>query len=396
MHSIRRHHRRGSRRAGLYTPMVAVALVVVLSGLALVLDRLWLAAARVELVSAAEGAALAAAREIFCDERLTNDPQYESIAAVAMAAAGRIALDNRVAGEPVELSVAEQGDVRIGRLETDPQTGEPFFVDDEAEPELVVVTAQHTRARANPVRLFLSGLTQVPYGDVASRVAVSISNRVTGIEPFAGAPAPLLPLAIKSHRLGMEQVPDDWESLIERRGGTDDWSIGRDGLPQKSSDGIPEITLQGETDNNRPWEPNLRWIDLGTGLNSSAIARLLKAGVTAKDLSPYDGKLMLDGAGSTESFPCTTKFIDGARRELEELLGQPRFAVLYDPVKTLPGMNCVATQLVAVRILDIRNSDNGSPKIVLQPCVMSSRTVLTAATNDVAPNPYIVRFHVEQ
>ncbi len=47
---------RKSRRRGFTTPAVAIALLVVMAGLALVLDRLWLDTADLELTTAAEAA----------------------------------------------------------------------------------------------------------------------------------------------------------------------------------------------------------------------------------------------------------------------------------------------------------------------------------------------------
>ncbi|NOX56698.1 MAG: hypothetical protein GXP27_20080, partial [Planctomycetes bacterium] len=55
-------------RRGLLVPLVAMALLVATAAAALVLDALWLQAARVELQACAEAAAFAAARELVSED----------------------------------------------------------------------------------------------------------------------------------------------------------------------------------------------------------------------------------------------------------------------------------------------------------------------------------------
>jgi len=71
-HQFVAHTRRGSM-----APVVMVALVVVISAVGLILDRLWLQTARAELLTAVEAAALGAGRHLVNDDLLrTNaDPK---------------------------------------------------------------------------------------------------------------------------------------------------------------------------------------------------------------------------------------------------------------------------------------------------------------------------------
>ena len=176
--------------------MVAVAMIVVMSGMALILDRLWLDAADLELTAAAESAALAAGRELANDDLLRLAPNHAERLQAARDAAAWVASENRVAGHPVELNAEPQGDVRLGRLILDEHEKQVRFDESDDNPTTVVVTAQRSRKSNNPIGLFIAGLTGIPFGDVASRVEASIDNRIIGVRPFEGAPVPALPLAI--------------------------------------------------------------------------------------------------------------------------------------------------------------------------------------------------------
>ena len=105
-----------SGRSGLLAPAALIALVVVLGAAGLVIDRLWLDNAQVELTNAAEAAALAGARSLATDDLLHETVDEERFVNDARSAALRIARENRIAGEAVDLDPAEDGDVRIGRL----------------------------------------------------------------------------------------------------------------------------------------------------------------------------------------------------------------------------------------------------------------------------------------
>ena len=78
-------------------PALALALVAVLGGAALVVDRLALDTSKAELRTAAEAAALAAARELANDDRLRPDFDPAALQMKARFAAARIAIENVIA-----------------------------------------------------------------------------------------------------------------------------------------------------------------------------------------------------------------------------------------------------------------------------------------------------------
>ena len=121
-------------------PALALALIAVLAGAALVIDRLHLDTAKSELRIAAEAAALAAARALANDDRVRPDFDSAALQMKSRFAAARIAAQNFVAGEPVTLSTDPANDVRFGNLKNDPATGEPIFVEtNDHEPTSVAV-----------------------------------------------------------------------------------------------------------------------------------------------------------------------------------------------------------------------------------------------------------------
>ena len=143
------HRRCFNNRRGMLTPMIAFALVVVMAAVALLLDRLWLDAAAVELVTCAEASALAAAGELANDDLLQTHFDSKRRITAARRAAVDVAYQNRVCGSPVTLDSSASGDVRFGRLVLDPETGETRFLETIHDPTSVMVTGRKTKSRNN-------------------------------------------------------------------------------------------------------------------------------------------------------------------------------------------------------------------------------------------------------
>ena len=66
-------------RRGVITPLAAMVLLVVLAGIALVVNRLWLDAASLEVTTCIETAVLAAGQELAADDLLKEKPNYQTI-----------------------------------------------------------------------------------------------------------------------------------------------------------------------------------------------------------------------------------------------------------------------------------------------------------------------------
>ena len=396
--------------------MVAVAMIVVMSGMALILDRLWLDAADLELTAAAESAALAAGRELANDDLLRLAPNHAERLQAARDAAAWVASENRVAGHPVELNAEPQGDVRLGRLILDEHEKQVRFDESDDNPTTVVVTAQRSRKSNNPIGLFIAGLTGIPFGDVASRVEASIDNRIIGVRPFEGAPVPALPLAIwMTDPTG--KYTDTWEHQIEARHGRDDFTYEpRSGQVFSGADGIPEIMLktQGHTNNSQQSnQSNLLVLDIGTGLKNESLARQFASGWTSDDLADFDGELRVS-TGNPELLAANPDLTHADREALDNLIGEPRICLLYSEAEAkgqTRQWQATCVRLVAIRVLSIRDGNNGSCELIAQPCVFATRTALledhspyhTGTTDEHATNapqshnnPYIYKLQLTQ
>ena len=349
-----------------------------MGGLALILDRLWLDAADLELTTAVESAALAAARGLASDDLLRPNADPAERLQAAREAAAWVASQNLVAGDPVTINSDSQGDVRLGRLVLDEHEKQVRFEESNKNPTTVVVTAQRTRGTSNPVGLFVSCLTGIPFGDVVSRVEATIDNRIVGVRPFEGTPVPALPLAIWL-KDPAQQRHDTWEQQIEGRRGAD--AFGYDatsGEVYRGSDGIPEIVLRSQGRDRNSGGSNVFVLDIGTGLQDQGVARQFASGWTADDLADLDGELRVS-PNSPEKFMAASQLTHGDREALDNLIGEPRICLLYSDARpngsgSLLQVTCV--RLVAIRVLTVRDNGNGSCELTAQPCVFATRTAL--------------------
>lgn len=389
--SHRAQHATRSRR-GLTTPLVAVALIVAMLGIALLLDRLWLASAKLELISASEAGALAAAQSLVDDDRL-RDVVMADLHGRARDAAVEIAAENLVAGGPVTLD--REHDVRFLRPELTPDGERTALVETLADPTHVLIRGQRTRFRANPVALFMQELTRQPTGDVIAEVVARLDNHVLGVRPFADVEAPALPLAIWL-KDPAKQRKDTWDHAINDRNGEDRWSYNSDTQHVvQTPDGIPELTLRTQRRGGPAHEANVQVLDLGTDLDPSLVAQQILLGWTREQLADRNGEFRAKGT-ECRGVP---QLKSAELNALEEMIGVQRMAVLYSTA-TVTGQSgfqsvqCV--DLVAIRILTVEDRGDGSCRVTVQPTAMTSRTLLTSGDDPVAGggNPYLYRTEI--
>jgi hypothetical protein len=390
MHRFRTIHT--SSRRGMTTPLVAGALLVAMMGLALVLDRLWLESARVELTTTAEAAALAAAGKLVTDARLTPQTSSRTLLDDAREAAIDIAAQNRVAGQPVRLDGTH--DIRFGHLIENQDTGETPFLETTNLPSQVVVTAHRTRFRGNPVALFMAELTRQPAGDVIARAGAGLSNDLIGVRPFHGTPVPAVPVAIWE-RDPTGKRTDTWEQCIEKRRGRDEFTWDEHTRSViRGSDQIPELTLKTIRRGGRTMDGNALVLDVGSEFQSDPLARQFEHGWNEDDLEPWDGELRL---------PTTLRGLPQLngddRNALDRLIGVPRIAVLYATAKYNgrgPDCDATCTRFVAIRVLQVTDQPDGACHVIVQPTVLTTRTAVTDAVTAVAANPYVYRLQLTQ
>lgn len=372
-------------RRGVTTLLVVAALVAALLAGALILDYLWLSAAAVELTTAAEASALAAAQALASDDRLRPHADPQDLVQRALYAAVSLAAHNRVAGEPVALDPASE--IRLGRYVTTSDQTVQFLETDQA-PTHVQVIAQRTRQRGHPVELFLSRWTGVPAGDVAVQVEAGSDHRVVGLRPFAGAPVPALPLAIwREDPTGQRQ--DTWRAAIEERRGRDDFAFDPETQQVlQQPDGLTELTLRSRPRGGTHERVNLLVVDVGSEFDDERLMRQFATGWLPEDLAPWGGELRLEPASAENPTPAYTlpaapDLRTAERDVLERQLGVPRIAWLYSTWQPGRGSaagraTCVAW--VAVRVMAVRDLPDGSAEVVVQPAVLTTRTALTDPT----------------
>lgn len=355
-----------------------------MAGLALILDRLWLDAADLELTTAAEAAALVAAGELANDDLLkpAADPQHRLD--MARNSATWIASQNLVAGDPVLLDSNPEGDIRLGKLVLDEHEDKIRFEETAKQPATAVVTSLRTRRTSNPVGLFIAGVTGHASGDVATRVEASVDNRVIGLRPLAGIPIPALPIAIWLNDPS-GQRPDTWRNQIEARKGED--KFGYDCLGNavtSGADGIPEMTLRSQA-RGSSLNMNTVVVDVGAGLSDKVLAAQFAHGLTTEDLATTGGELSVFDS-SPQKMPASGEIRHADRVAMESIVGEPRICLLYSTASS--GVSGEITQatcvrMVAVRILSVNDRSDGSCEFVVQPCIIKTRTAILDA-----PYPY--------
>jgi len=360
--------------------MIAVALLVAMSCVALVLDQLWINAAQIELTTSAETAALAAARVLAGDHLLSGALDDDAVLARARERAQYIAGQNRAAGTPVELNADANRDIRFGRLVVHQYSGRTRFVATDRSPNTVAVIAHKTRSRNNPVALFLRGLTHVGAADVIRTAQATLDNRLIGLRPFSGSPVPALPIAIlKSHSDAART--DTWDTQIEGRAGQDQFTFDAEtGLVHGGADGIPEIILTAATRRDRSIQSNVRLVDLGTELRIGGLMRQIAFGWNTDDLASYGGQLSIHSnamvSDSSDTFP------ESIRDRLASMTGQCRICLLYTERERTGGgdqsgaSDIVVAGVAAGRVMSVRAQPNDTCEIVFQPGVLTTRTAV--------------------
>ncbi len=389
------------QRRGYLLPAIALALLVVGAALALVLDRLWIDAARSELTAAAQAAALAAAQRLADDERLRLDADPVPLADAARAHAARVAAENLVAGEPLQLDARAGGDVRLGQIVID-DAGREVFLETDLDATSVVVFAERSRGKGNPVALFLRELARQSIADVGVSAEASVDHGVIGVRPLDGAAAPALPLAIlAADRDGVRT--DTWLHQIEQRQGADLYGIDSEtGRVTPEPDGLPELTLGSATlrgDSADATRFNMRLVDVGAGLSTGLLVEQVQNGWIADDLASRGGALTL--GASPLVLPAMPVVPGRVLDVLPSVIGQRRIALLYtesgEPHRRGVGQVAVL-RFVALRMMDVSPAADGAVRIVVQPTVIATRTAVLASSDDAAPaiNPYLCKLHLTQ
>lgn len=381
------------------TPALGVAMVVVGGCLAMVFDRLWQDAAEIELQTAAEAAALAAAHRLVDDETLHPDADWPRLLEQARIAAADVAGRNRVGGEPLRLSdSADSSDIQFGRFVVN-DAGEELFVETPESPRTVRVWASQGRGSANPVGLLVRDLTGAGR-DMTFEAAADLDNRVVGVRPYDEFVAPGLPLAVLD-RDPAGARSDTWSAAIELRKGGDAYSY--DAIHHRvddQPDGLPELTVRSadlRASVQEVLQVNLQMIDVGAGLSDGVLVEQIEEGWGVDDLVSRGGELRFDGR--PEQLPASVHVQTAPAEALQQVLGEARLCLLFDAFVPTGGGRTTTrvSRLVGVRIMAARVVEPGEVELVLQPAVVATRTAIVSSLDgDLDANPYVYKVYVSR
>lgn len=367
-------YRPKSNRRGSLMPAIAFALLVVGASAGLVLNRLWVDAAEVELRNATEAAALAAAGEYLGDHLLLEQVDYDLIVAQAKQRAALVAISNRVAGRPVELNIDSPGDVYFGYKHFDAESGESVFLESNSQATKVVVQAQRSRRLGNPIRLFFSGVTKQPVVDAAVFTEVSFDNIIDHFRPIRSVPVPALPLAIYAKDISGKRT-DTWDVQIRQKQGADRYRFDeRTHEVVAGSDGIVEMELRSVPLNLDPLLSNVQLLDFNNELSEQQVSRQIRNGLSLQNLKMQNEILP---AQSPFAIAGSANITTPLQLSLESQIGQQRLCLLYhyqEPI-TIPGWSNLECQgVVAIRIMKIIPESEESATLIVQPTVMITKT----------------------
>ncbi len=411
MRHLRTNHQSATDRRGSLMPAIAFALLVVGAVAALVLNRLWVDAAEVELRKAAEAAALSAAGEYLGDHLLVQQPDYDQIALQAKRRAAALSLSNTVAGQPVEISLADngRGDIYFGYQYYDAETGQTTFLESNSQATGVVVRTYRYQRLGNPINLFVEAAGAQPQADALVYAEASFDNVIDHFRPTYALPVPALPLAVLANDPSGKRV-DTWNVQITERQGAD---LYRFDSPSRSvvegPDGIPEMVLHSVPLNSDPLLSNVQLLEFNNELNEQEISRQIQNGLYPNDLEQFGGVIP---AQSPISVSGSANITTPLQQSLESQIGQQKLCLLYtkQAPMTIPGWsNLVCQQVVAVRVMKVVPETEESATVIIQPTVMTTKTAAlarfiqadgapggTTATGLYQPNPYVYKLFVSR
>ena len=364
-------------RRGIITPLAAMVLLVVLAGISLIVNRLWLDAASLEVTTCVETAVLAAGQELAADELLKEKPDYETLMERAEKAANEAIVLNTVAGQRIGIPLTKDNNLFFGKSVPVADTGTKRFLQTDHQPMSIQLKTHQTDRNNNPVADLMSELTSSNLGTVGTRIEASIDNHIIGIRPFDNVSVPAFPLAILKNDPSGKHT-ETWELQIDQKKGKDEYRYNPDTKTvTRGSDGIPEIQLTGKPRRGDISDANLQLLDFGSRHNSVFVERQILSGLTKQDLKHYHGELVFNSGPIQVN--CSPQIEDNEQDAFQQMTGQCRICFLYDKVesssRSYTGFaNC--TNMVAGRIMSIKRLENQTCEIILQPGVMTTRTAI--------------------
>jgi hypothetical protein len=405
----------GRRQATAVTLLVLLALPVLLAILFLAVNVALLAEARATLQNNADADALAAVQCLVDDTWLTGIPARQlNLIGVARSEAQFYANTNKVLGQPLALELPPtatanpaDGDIVFAFLDqpgsrvlvvadlNGTYNGSPFL----PTINTVRVNASRLRARGTAVGLWGAGFTGSSSADLATRATATLDRDVVGFQPIGDQPLPLMPIALLTRFAAPGKgMASSWENQLQL--GLDAWRVDpANSLFSAGSDGLPEATMVLDSDETLASAALLLLgiSDIAGTSGQGVFGGQVASGVSANDLQGMGGTFALSGIDNRLTVAASRgamSFYSALASQLNQIQGQKRIWPLYESFDPGSGQAVIAG-FVAARVVQASPSATGLA-VVLQPCMLSTRTVLTnAAQRGVGGvniiNPYICK-----
>jgi Flp pilus assembly protein TadG len=401
----------GRRQAAALTVLVVLALPALLAVLFLAVNVARLAEAKATLRNNADADALAAVQCLVDDSWLTGLPSAQlNLIELARSQAQFYASVNKVLGQPLDLQMPTvatanpaDGDVVFAFLDqprsqvlvvadlNGAYNGSPFL----PMINTVRVSARRLRSRGAALGLFGGGFTGIGTVDSTTPATATLDRDVVGFQAVGDQPIPLVPIGLLTRAsVPARGMPSSWENELAR--GLDNWTLDpATGLFAAGSDYLAEAAMVLTMDESLASAAVL-FPAVGRS-GQSTFTDQIAAGMSANDLQGLGGTFALSDVDNRLSVPASrgaaTPYSDLAG-QLNQLQGQKRIWPLYESFDPAGGQAIVAG-FVAARVVQASATTTGLT-LVLQPCMLSTRTALTNAARrgvggvDIV-NPYICK-----
>jgi len=376
---LRHKQDKQAKRRGAVAPLVAISCTVLIGFAALAVDVGMLYNVRAELQRTADSAALAAAWELYDQDRLTGTPYMADDILAARQTAADYAVINAVHGvfPTVDMNGANalDGDIVVGTLDNPDNLLESLSTADLDLTNAIQVTVRRDETRNGPISLMFANIFGISTSNITASATAAIKQNVVGykikgLKKNAG----IMPLALHI---------DAWNGLLA---GT--WTTG-DGYTHNfdentvadGGDGILELNLYPGAGPTQLPPGNFGTVDIGSSNNSADdLKRQILYGVNEDDLAVFGGELKL-GPDGTLMLDGDTGLSASIKSSLEEIIGRPRTIPLFDQVSgTGDNSTFRVVGFAGITIVNVKLTGAMTKKeVIIQPAIVIDDCVITDA-----------------
>jgi len=344
-----------NRRRGAVIVLVIVTLIALIGMASLSVD--------VDLQIAADAAAMAAAWELFDEQRLSGAPNTSDDIAAARTKASEYAGRHYVLGSTVNVTTS---DVTVGFISDVASAVEPLSFGDPSNFNAVHVIARRDSERDGPIGLQFANIFGRGSKDVSASAIAAFQTGVTGFSVPPDGTVGLAPFTISV---------DAWNGMLDGSWSSGD-SWGYDSTSEGvvgSGDGIFEINMYPGSGGSALPPGNFGTVDIGASGNSTAdLVRQITEGANADDLSYFGGTVELNDEGYLD-LNGDTGLSAGIESAVESIIGETRIIPLFEWV--VENGDNATFRIVGwggVRFMDVNLHGNPNKKrIIVQPALVS-------------------------